>query len=247
MGIPGLRTRGVGRATGMALRLTVAATALALLVALQATAPAGATEVSLTTFFNNVGIQHDVTQSSANFDGGGYNYSLQALQLGDPANGFPGVTPGQKINTGGFSFTWPARAAGQPDNVVARGQVIPVAAAAGAKKLGFLSSATNGPVGGTLALNYTYTDADGVVQQKSVSKAVTVTDWTRGLTGDGALAPNNTVVLKTLFRTQNPGTLPLPTQPNVFLVTVALDPTMTLESIKLPVAPGIHIFGLATQ
>ena len=234
--------RGTRAAAPLGLTLVIAALVA---MTLGSGSPAGAAELSLAAFYNNVGIQQDPMQGSANFDGGGYNYSAHALQLGDPANGYPGVTPGQKITAGGFSFTWPARPAGQPDNVQAKGQTIPVGATT--TKLGFLGSATNGPAGGTFVFNYVYTDEFGVEQRKSVSKPVTFTDWTRGLAGDGALAPNNTVVLKNLFRTQNPGTLPLPTQPHIFLVTTSVDPTMTLESIKLPIAPSIHIFGLATQ
>ena len=233
--------------TGQRPHAILALTAVIALVAGLGIRPAnGATETPLTAFFNNTGTQADPSAQHANFDGGGNNYAAVALRVGDPANGYPGVVPGQAITKNGFTFTWPNRPAGSSDNVSASGQTIPVTSAPGATKIGFLTSASNGPASGSFVFNYTATDAEGNVATKSVTTSATVTDWTRGLTGDAALAPNNTLVLKTLFRTSNVGALPLPTQPNVFLLTLPLDPAMTLTSVKLPQGGSIHVFALAT-
>ncbi|MGH2711794.1 MAG: hypothetical protein ACRDH9_11410, partial [Actinomycetota bacterium] len=208
----------------LALTLT---TALSLIPA----GPAHAAQVDLTAFLNNVGIQQSPAQTNADFDGGGYAYSAAALQLGDPVDGYDGVEPGDQISAGGFTFTWPQRPEGATDNVLTFGQTIPVAAASGATKLGLLGTSVQGAGTGTFTLNYSYTDGNGVVQNTSVTKSVTFSDWTRGLLGDEALHANETVVLKSRFRGFSGSSQPVFffTTPHVFLSTVTLDPSMTLE------------------
>ena len=108
----------------------------------------------------------------------------------------------------------------------------------------FLGAATNGPSEGNFIFNYKYTDETGE-HTAAVTKKVRVSDWTLNA-GDAQPEPNNTVVLSSLFRMSG-DIEPEQVQTNVFAVTVPLDPTMTLVSIKLPLftAGQIHIFDMA--
>lgn len=235
-------------ARGRARLAFVAVTASIALVAAPGPASAESTEIDLTPFLNNVGIQRDPTLMNADFDGGGYAYSGVALQIGDPIDGYPGVEPGDTITAGDFTFTWPDRPAGATDNMLAVGQTIPIPETPGATQLGFLGASTQGASTGTLTLNYVSTDASGNEVHESVPAQVALTDWTRGLAADAPLEANNTVVLKSRFRawsSSNAAPIFFWTQPHVFLVTVPLDPTKTLESIRFPVAIQIHLFGMA--
>jgi hypothetical protein len=227
---------------------SVAAAAMicaALVTGTAGVAHADPVEIDLTPFFNNIGVRQD-PDGTADFDGGGYSYSSTALSIGDPINDYPGVEGGDTIEAGGFSFTWPNRP-NQRDNVLTLGQTIPIPSSPGATEVGFLGASVQGAGSGQFIFNYTYTDEFGVEQQRSITRAVSFTDWTRGLLGDAPLEPNNTVVLHNLFRAWDFNALPLSTTPNVFLVTAPLDPSMTLTSIKLPVSPQIHLFGLAVK
>src|SRR6185312_14186775 len=105
---------------------------------------------SLLSTFNNVGISDSTDESAADFDGGGYSYSADALA----ADGF---TAGQSTTVNGVSFSWPLPAGGLPDNTVAAGQAVTVNAPAGTQTLAFLGSSTNGPVAAPITLHY----ADG--------------------------------------------------------------------------------------
>ena len=238
------RTKG-GQMRRFKVGLLSALVAAAMMLASGMPAGAASTEVPLTALYNNYGIASSPT-ANANFDGGGYGYLAEALRHGDPANGIPGLTAGQAVNAGGFTFTWPNRV-NQADNVEARGQTVQVPAVPGATKLGLLAASVQGSASVPFILSYSTVDASGTPVQQSVTRAVGFTDWTRGIAGDAALAPNNTVVAKALVRHTNTGSLPLPTQPHVFLVTVPLDPTMTLHSVKLPLSSQVHIFAMALQ
>lgn len=240
-----MRERAPGRSRIRVLGLALVASAA--LVVVPGATPAQAGEIDLTPFLNNTGIHQDPAQTNADFDGGGYAYSAVALRAGDPVDGYPGVDPGEQITAGGFTFTWPNRPAGAPDNVMAFGQTIPVPETPGATKIGFLGASAQGPSTATYTLNYRYTDPSGVVQHVSVPKQVAFTDWTRGLLADSPLEQGNTVVLKSRFRGFAGGSAPVFfwTQPHVFLVSVPLDATMTLESVKLPFSAQQHLFGLS--
>ncbi|HEY4464214.1 MAG TPA: GH92 family glycosyl hydrolase, partial [Streptosporangiaceae bacterium] len=96
-----------------------------------------ATPGSLASYFGNRGVSADNDPMAADFDGGGYSYSAQALAAA-------GVTPGGKLTAGGATYTWPGSPAGDPDNVVAAGQVVTLNAPAGASSLDLLASATDG-------------------------------------------------------------------------------------------------------
>ena len=195
---------------------------------------------------NNNGISQSPTETGADFDGGGYAYSGAALSAGDPANGYEGINPGDTIAADGFSFTWPQVADGAPDNVQAVGQTVTLEPVAGASKIGFLGSAAAGG-SGKVVFNYTYVDAAGVQRSSSTTADLAFTDWTRGLLGDAPLGPNEQVVAKSLFRATNKQQPFFFTQPNVFLVTLPIDPTKTLTSITLPNTPAIHLFDIAVS
>ena len=128
---------------GRILRPVALVVSLATMVGLTA-GPAGANEVDITSFFNNVGITQDPT-SGADFDGGGYSYSSLAMQIGDPINNRAGIEPGDQITVDGATFTWPDTASGANDNIASLGQTIPVPEVPGATKLAFLGASTNGP------------------------------------------------------------------------------------------------------
>lgn len=224
------------------------AAAAALLVTVPGTATAAPAEVSLAPHYNHLGTTAEGRlPAMADFDGGGYSYSAAALQAGNPARSQPGIVPGQKITAGGFQFTWPAPAAGQRDNVVTLAQTIPVPTQPGATSLGFLGDATQGNQNAPFTLTYETKGAGGSPVEETVDVAVGFTDWTRGLAGDGALESGNTVVLETVFRHSRPGTIVYGTRPNVFLVSVPLEPGKTLKSVTLPYNTNIHLWAMAVK
>ena len=73
-------------------------------------APAG----SLLRAFNNKGVSDDSNVNAANFDGGGWSYSAEALAA-------QGVTPDGTVTAGGITYTWPSSQPGEPDNAIAAG------------------------------------------------------------------------------------------------------------------------------
>src|SRR5262249_14626025 len=106
----------------------------------------------------------DGGEPAADLDLTGFGYSTQALAAA-------GFTPGGRVTVDGLTYTWPATAAGQPDNVVAFGQVLDLSwAPPGATRLGFLGAATHGPAAGPILLRY----ADGFGQRAVLG----VSDWT---------------------------------------------------------------------
>jgi beta-galactosidase GanA len=101
--------------------------------------------------FSNIGISDDANPAAANFDGAGYSFSEQALTA-------DGLAPGATAPQGGVSFPWPNVPAGQPDNVVADGQVIDVSGQGGT--LGFLGAGNSGSPAGNGTVYY----SDGSTQ-----------------------------------------------------------------------------------
>ena len=224
----------VTRSRALTTALTVAAL-LALFVRPAAAAPAA----NLANLRNNVGIAQ-TPLSNANFDNVGYSFSSVALQLA-------GVTGGSTVNADGFAYTWPNVASGASDNVVARGQIVPVTVPQGATKLGFLSSADHGPSTGKFILTYEHVDETGATVTTTVEKALTFSDWTLA-GGTGSSAPGNITAITTNTRVLQ-SAVPDNVKAYVFSVSLALDTTKTLKSIKLPTAysGGIHIFDIATK
>jgi hypothetical protein len=200
---------------------------------------AGADEIGLDNFFNNIGIAQDPI-SGADFDGVGFSYSALALSLA-------GVEPGGTVAADGFEFTWPDEPSGGADNVASFGQTVPVTAPAGATRIGFLTAADHGPSQANVVLNYSFVDELGVTQTSKVTVPVVISDWT--LNGGGQQpAAGNTIAITTQFRMLQ-SAAPEPTEAYVFVVSVPIDPTMELVSVKLPLGTSgqVHVFGMATK
>jgi predicted alpha-1,2-mannosidase len=177
---------------------------------------------------NNAGISPDSNSGAANFDGGGWSYSADALAAA-------GATPGGTVTSDGIAFTWPAFPAGDPDNVVAGGQTVNVS---GSGRLALLGSASNGNASGTLTLTYT----DGTTSTATIG----FSDWTLG--GGGAQpAFGNRIVLSTPYRNASGGD-PQQIRTMVFGTNpITLAAGKTLASVTLPdnVSGGaLHVFAI---
>jgi NPCBM-associated, NEW3 domain of alpha-galactosidase/Carbohydrate esterase 2 N-terminal len=180
---------------------------------------------SLSAAFNNVGVSADSDTGAADLDGSGY--SLSATALADA-----GVTPGSTVTAGGLSFTWPSAAAGSADNVVASGQEIAVNESGG--ELGFLDTATYGPVQGEGVIVY----ADGTTQ----SFALDTPDWYSGGTAGAAIS---------MAYRNAPGNSQDDHPVYVYAQSVTLDSAAKVVGVILPDVgqgisePALHIFALA--
>jgi len=183
----------------------------------------------LAPFFNDAGISDDTNQAAANFDGLGYSYSEQALTAA-------GLAPGAAITSDGVQYNWPGAAAGQPDNLIAAGQVITVPPVAGATELGVMGSASNGPSSGTLTITYT----DGTTQSATLG----FTDWTSGSPSFG-----NATVAAMSYRNSASGTSQQ-IGTKVYTTNIALQPGKTVASVTLPNGANqgeLHVFALGTD
>ncbi|MEV8613074.1 GH92 family glycosyl hydrolase [Amycolatopsis sp. NPDC051373] len=178
---------------------------------------------------DNAGISPDSDSTKANFDGGGWSYSADALAAA-------GAKPGGTVTSDGLNFTWPSFPAGDPDNVVANGQKVTVT---GSGRLALLGAGSNGNAQGTLTITYT----DGTTSTATVG----VSDWTLG---GGAAQPSfgNRIVLSTPYRNAS-GTDPQQIRTMVFgTAPITLDAGKTVASVTLPsnVSGGaMHIFAIA--
>ncbi|HJQ44206.1 MAG TPA: GH92 family glycosyl hydrolase, partial [Jatrophihabitantaceae bacterium] len=142
---------------------------------------------SLLRAFNNKGISDDSNPNGANFDGGGWSYSAEALAARQ-------VTAGGTLTVGDISYTWPPSQPGQPDNAIADGQQVSVHAAAGTQQIGFLGSASGGDSQGLATLTY----SDGSTARYWLG----FSDWTLG-GGGGQVAFGNTDAVRTTYRNCN--------------------------------------------
>jgi predicted alpha-1,2-mannosidase len=183
---------------------------------------------------NNAGISDDGAAGQANFDGGGWSYSKQALAAA-------GLTPGGPVSWNGFTFTWPSRRPGQLDNVQAGGQVIDLPAAPqGVSRLAFLGAAGNGDAPSTVTITYT----DG----STSSGKLEFSDWALGA---DAYPPKfgNAVVAKTPYRNSSDGGKQ-EINMYVFAATpIDLDQGKQVKSITLDTptqdAGSLHVFAWA--
>jgi hypothetical protein len=183
----------------------------------------------LTPFFNDAGISDDTNQAAANFDGLGFSYSAQALAAA-------GVTSGAAITSGGVQYNWPGAAAGQPDNLIAAGQVITVPPVAGATELGVAGSASNGPSSGTCTITYT----DGTTQSATLG----FTDWTSGSPSFG----NGTAAAMPYRNSASGSSQQIGTK--IFTTNIALQPGKTVASVTVPSRANqgeLHVFALGTD
>ncbi|MDN3351330.1 GH92 family glycosyl hydrolase [Actinomadura sp. DC4] len=187
----------------------------------------------LAPFYDNAGISDDSAPSGANYDGGGWSYSQQALTAA-------GLAPGASVTSGGITYTWPNVPAGQADNVSVGGQTIPVSAPDGATKLGFLGSAHNaGTAGSSGTATITYTDGSTSTATMGFS------DWTLSA-GSGTPGFGNVITASTPYRNFTSGKDQVKTY--VFAETIPITSGKTVTSVTLPPSlsqGAIGVFAIA--
>ena len=175
---------------------------------------------------NNIGVSDDKGSEEADFDGGGYSYSKQALAAA-------GLTPGGTGTVDGLTFTWPDSPDDRADNVIAAGQSIDVTGT----KLSFIGAAADG--GRTAPATVTYTDGTTGTVDLGFS------DWTLGGGGQNP-SYGNVVVAKTPYRNQIGGGNELVVT-NIFATKTFTAPDgKVLKSVKLPTNGGLHVFAIAS-
>jgi predicted alpha-1,2-mannosidase len=190
-------------------------------------------------YFNSAGISDDTT-GLANFDGGGWSYSAQALAAA-------GATPGGTVTVGSVKYTWPPAAAAPLDDFIVGGQVITFAEAAAKTTISFLGCATNAqPTGATASVLVTY--ADGGTQQVNL----VLSDWT--LNGGSQATPvaGDTIALTTAYRDY--GTSKDNTKTYVFSFTAVLSDSTgaasPVQTVSLPATTSggtMHIFDIEIE
>ncbi|MFK4108518.1 GH92 family glycosyl hydrolase [Streptomyces sp. NPDC002176] len=180
--------------------------------------------------YDNTGVSDDTgDHDEADYDGGGWSYSQQAL-------GAAGLTPGKRVTTGDLAFTWPDSPAGRPDNASAHGQTIELKDATTA--LAFVGSAVNGNQSAKATVTYTGGSTSAV--------DLAFTDWTVG-GGGGTVQYGNEVVAKAAYRNVA-GADQDPVATYVFATKPVNAPDgKEIRSVKLPDDGDLHVFALAVK
>jgi len=181
---------------------------------------------------NNVGIGADGVAGVGDFDMLGNSYSADSLQA-------HGMTAGQAITAGGVTFDWPNAAPGQPDNVVAQGQVITPTTPVSGTLLSVLGAADHGSTQGTGSVMY----SDGTTQSFTLG----LSDWT--LDGGGAARPSygNGIAASLPYRNTGQGGREV-VQTYLFYAAIPLRGGQPITQVTLPVTTGpgrLHLFALA--
>ncbi|MFD5844235.1 GH92 family glycosyl hydrolase [Streptomyces chartreusis] len=178
--------------------------------------------------YNNTGVSDDAgDHDEADFDGGGWSYSRQALAEA-------GLTPGRQGTVDGLAFTWPDSPSGRPDNVSAAGQTIELASPAA--RLSFLGSGVNGNQQSRATVTYTDGGTDTI--------DLAFTDWTVG-GGAGTVQYGNEVVARAAYRNVA-GADRDPVDTYVFATKPFTAPEgRTVARVKLPDDTDLHVFTLA--
>jgi beta-glucosidase-like glycosyl hydrolase len=183
--------------------------------------------------FNNTGISDNSNPGSANFDGSGFSFSAQALAS-------VGLVPGTTVTSGSVNFTWPAAAAGQPDNVVAEGQTIAVDKSG--SHLSFLGSANNGNGTGTGTITYT----DGTTAPFTLA----LTNWTPST----KLPADDLVATAPAWNRPPNSNYPPNIAVSVYATTVPLDAGKTVSYVTLPTTvtgdqagTQLHVFDMVVS
>ncbi|MER5429435.1 SGNH/GDSL hydrolase family protein [Streptomyces sp. NPDC002588] len=175
----------------------------------------------LEALYDNTAVADPGTAAVADLDGAGR--FLPASDLADA-----GWTPGRAPTVQGARLTWPRRAPGAPDNVRAAGQAVRVGGRGDA--LAFLVTSTGGlEAGGAGSVGY----ADG----SRSGYRLTAPDWRTGSLAVKAVA---------LPHIGTPGGL-LAERARLYVVTVPLVRGRPVVSVRLPVAPRLHVFALAVR
>ncbi len=191
---------------------------------------------SLAAAYDNVGITEGGDPTGGNFDGGGQSYAAAGLVDA-------GLAPGRRVTVDGVPVRWPATAAGRPDNVVAGGQTIRIAAAG--HTLVALGAATWPPPKGETARG-TITYSDGSVQSYTLS----FSDWT------AAKASADSQIVSTSASNVEPGS-GAPSRPvHVYADAIPLRRGKTVRSVTLPLVDdgivgtpqgAMHVFALGIR
>lgn len=179
--------------------------------------------------YDDTGISDDTGEhDEADYDGGGWSYSRQALAAA-------GLTPGGPGTVDGLAFTWPNSPDGRPDNASGTGQTIQLTNPAG--MLSFIDSAVNGNQRATATVTHTNGTTDTV--------DLSFTDWTIG-GGGGTVQYGNEVVAKTTYRNvAGADKDPVATYVAATRPFTAPD-GKTVASVRLPQNGDLHVFTLAT-
>ncbi|MFD8674461.1 GH92 family glycosyl hydrolase [Streptomyces seoulensis] len=180
--------------------------------------------------YDNTGVSDDTgDHDEADYDGGGWSYSKQALAAA-------GLTPGKQATTGDLAFTWPDSPAGRPDNASAHGQTVELKD--GTTGLAFIGSAVNGNQSAKATVTYT----DG----STATTDLAFTDWTVG-GGGGTVQYGNEVVAKAAYRNVA-GADKDPVATYVFATKPFAAPDgKEIRSVKLPDDGDLHVFALAVK
>jgi hyaluronoglucosaminidase len=190
---------------------------------------------SLASTFGNVGSTDDTDVSPSALNGGidGDGSSLSAQELATH-----GLTPGAPFTHGGVTFSWPAAAAGQPDNTLAGGQAITVGGSGSTLGLLTLASYATSRVGGTGEVIYT----DGSTQPFTITDP----DWQFG-----PLTANDQVAVTTTYHNLA-GTGQVRRSAYIFFHAVPLSASKTVAAVILPTVsnhatggtPSLHVFAV---
>ncbi|GCE04909.1 hypothetical protein [Dictyobacter aurantiacus] len=181
--------------------------------------------------YNNAGATDDNNLTVGNLDGK-YSYSFQASQM-------QGLIPGVSVNAYGGTFTWPVADAGQNNNYIANGQIIPVTPVSNAQTLAFLGAATNGDSRGTATITYD----DGTTAQAPLR----FNDWTLSA-GNESLFPGVQIAVSMPYRNFSGGHQTL--NNFVFYTEIGLAAGKTIKSVTLPsdtTGGQMHIFSITTK
>jgi len=165
---------------------------------------------SLAAAYDNTGISDDNAPAAGAFDGGGLNFSAQALA----ADGF---VSGQPVTASGVTFTWPG--VNVPDNIVNSGQAVPVSGSG--HTLGFLGAANNGTGSGTGTIVYT----DGTTQTFALGFA----DWWAG-----SAIPGTSIAAATPYLNSGATSSRQNQTVHVYYAGIPLDPSKTVQYVVLP-------------
>jgi hypothetical protein len=198
------------------------------------TAAASVPLTALSQAFDNIGTTDDANPELGSVDGAMSSFSRQDLAAA-------GAVPGHTLTAGGFRYTWPDAAPGDPDNTLAHGQTVPLSGRSA--KVGVLATATYAPPAGLTGTG-TITYTDGTTS----AYTLTVPDWTTDSPAGTVVAVHGTKV-NANGRAQSTRTA------NTFSLTVPTDPGKQLASITLPAGtdyigvklPAVHIFALSTD
>jgi hypothetical protein len=205
------------------------------------------TTTTITLPYNNIGTMMDKgttnATSSANFDGGGYSYSQNALQASGRYSGAAWYNDSNyydEVELNGISFDWPDVAYGKADNIIPNNQVIQIPTSANASIIGFIGSATGGSASITVTITYT----DGTTSKSTLS----FSDWTLG-GGKTAILSSDKIAAAMSYRDEKGG-VKQTLKTYLFYSSINATAGKTVQSITLgkgPAGRSFHIFAIGTR